>query len=178
VLRWVLELPFFRNGFCSSSVCLPSTLTYSSSCTCLPIHDIQHRSPWNQWSFFRSEYLQEQGELVQNPEQTWYQLTCAMAGHQCLEARMPALPLWLRPCNSPLVVAVHGALCARKTSVKVDRVLQSSHHLLALPKSSTHERYTPLGNLLEVATRIALPVDAKGTGETPDCKLRRLSAGH
>jgi hypothetical protein len=61
------------------------------------------------------------------------QLTCALADRQTLEARTPSSHLWLRPCSSRLVTVVPQQKYARKTWVRVDRVVRSMGHPLGLP---------------------------------------------
>jgi hypothetical protein len=139
----------------------------------LPTYDIQHRSPWNQWSCFRSEYLQQQGWM--EAQDTWhvanqpsnamrselYQLTCALVGRRTLMARIPSSLPWPQPYNFPLVVAVLQPIIARMTWGKAGRGRQLMGHPLAPPEFPIREKHTLLADLLEVATQIALPANAK-----------------
>jgi hypothetical protein len=140
----------------------------------LPTYDIQHRSPWNQWSCFRSEYLQQQavmdgstrhvarGQSASNAVRSeLYQLTCALVGRRTLMARTPSSLPWLQPCNFPLVVAVLQPIFARMTWGKAGRGRQLMDRPLAPPEFPIRKKYTLLADLLEVAAQIALPANGK-----------------
>jgi hypothetical protein len=68
------------------------------------------------------------------------QLTCALADHRSLEAKMPFSRLSLRPCSSRPVTVVLRQIFARKTWVKRDHVVKLMGRPLTRPRLATRAR--------------------------------------
>jgi len=162
---------------------------FEHQCASLPTYDIQHRSPRNQWSCFRSEYLQHMVMVMEaKKKNAWTistecrkkeprsRLTYALGGHRSLTVRMPSLLPWPQSCNFPLVVAAPQSITAKMTWGKADHAQQSMGRQLAPPNFPTPGRCTLPTDLLVDVAWILLSANAKGTGETPDCKRRQSLA--